>query len=326
LDTVSDMRLAVLTVDGMFDSGLSAVLDVLAAANALRDDGQMPAPPFDVTVVGTSDMTRTGHGLQLTTTPISDLDTRPEIIVAPAVGLHAPGEVVDIVRAHPVLEWLCVQADSGSSLAAACSGTFFLGEAGILDGMLATTSWWLGPAFRSRYPTVHLDERLTIAEQDHVTTAGAAFAHIDLALSIVARQSPELGERVARHLLIGDRPSQASFAVPAQLASADPAIKAFERWVRNHLDAPLQINQVAGHIGLSERALQRATAAALGTSPLDFVHEIRIDQATFLLRTTQQSPESVALAVGYTNVSTLRALVRRRRGTTLTELSRGTRR
>jgi len=96
--------------------------------------------------------------------------------------------------------------------------------------------------------------------------------------------------------------------------------------VRNHLDAPLQINQVAGHIGLSERALQRATAAALGTSPLDFVHEIRIDQATFLLRTTQQSPESVALAVGYTNVSTLRALVRRRRGTTLTELSRGTRR
>ncbi|HEY2042413.1 MAG TPA: helix-turn-helix domain-containing protein [Jatrophihabitans sp.] len=320
------MRVAVLTVDGMFDSGLSAVLDVLAAANALREDVPGATPPFEVTVVGTSDTTRTGHGLCLVTTPLSELDSRPDLIISPAVGLRAPGEVVDIVRAHPALEWLSTQADAGSSLAAACSGTFFLGEAGILDGLRATTSWWLGAAFRARYPAVRLDVRLTLAEQDHVTTAGAAFAHIDLALSIVAQQSPELAERVARHLLIGDRPSQASFALPTQLASADPTIKAFERWVRDHLDEPLQISQIATHIGLSERALQRTTAATLGMSPLDFLHEIRIDQATFLLRTTQHSPESVALAIGYANVSTLRALVRRRRGSTLTQLTRKSRR
>lgn len=315
-----------LTVDGMFDSGLSAVLDVLAAANALRDEVPGAPPPFDVAVVGTSAVTRTGHGLHLATTPMWDLDTPPDLVISPAVGLRAPGEVVDIVRAHPALDWLSAQAASGSSLAAACSGTFFLGEAGLLDGLLATTSWWLGAAFRSRYPAVRLDERLTIAEQEHVTTAGAAFAHIDLALAIVARQSPGLAERVARHLLIGDRPSQAAFALPAQLASADPAIKAFERWVRDHLDEPLHISQIAPQIGMSERALQRATAAVLDMSPLDFVHEIRLDQATFLLRTTHQSPESVAHAVGYANVSTLRALARRRRGSTLTELTRRSRR
>lgn len=317
------MRVAVLTVDGMFDSGLSAVLDVLAVANALREDVSGAPPPIEVTVVGTSATTRTGHGLQLATTPLADLDRQPDLIVGPAVGLRAPGEVIDIVRAHPALDWLRAQTELGSSLAAACSGTFFLGEAGLLDGLLVTTSWWLGAAFRARYPAVDLDVRLTIAEQGHVTTAGAAFAHIDLALAIVARQSPELTERVARHLLIGDRPSQASFAVPAQLASADPAIKAFERWVRDHLDEPLRIHQIATQIGLSERALQRTTASVLGMSPLDFVHEIRLDQATFLLRTTQQSPESVARAVGYQNVSTLRALVRRRRGSTLTQLTQG---
>ena len=317
------MRVAVLTVDGMFDSGLATVLDVFAAANALRHDQAGPTAPFDVTVVGTSTSIRTGHGLQLTTTPITDLDVQPDLVITPAVGLRSAGEVVDVVRAHPALDWLRSQADSGSSLAAACSGTFFLAEAGVLDGLLATTSWWLGAAFRSRYTAVRLDERLTIAEQDAVTTAGAAFAHIDLALSIVQHQSYELAERVARHLLIGDRPSQASFAMPAQLASADPAIKAFERWVRDHLAEPLRINQIAGQIGLSERALQRTTGAILGMSPLDFLHEIRLDHATFLLRTTQQSPESVAHAVGYKNASTLRALVRRRRGATLTELTRG---
>lgn len=315
------MRVVVLVVDGMFDSGLSAVLDVLATANALRPDQPGAAPPFEVTVVGVTARVRTGQGLVLATTPVADLVAVPDLVMTPAVGFRAPGEIVDIVRAHPVLGWLRAMVDAGGAVAAACSGTFFLGEAGLLDGVLATTSWWLGPAFRARYPAVRLDERLTIAHEGRVTTAGAAFAHIDLALSVVARQSPDLAEQVSRHLLIGPRPSQAAFAVPAQLASADPVIKAFERWVRGHLDEPLSINEIAGRIGLSERALQRTTAAVLGMSPLDFVQEIRIDQARFLLRTTQQSPESVALAVGYANASTLRALVRRRRNVTLTELA-----
>jgi hypothetical protein len=32
------MKVAVVAVDGMFDSGLSVVLDVLSSANALRSD------------------------------------------------------------------------------------------------------------------------------------------------------------------------------------------------------------------------------------------------------------------------------------------------
>jgi AraC-like DNA-binding protein len=73
-------------------------------------------------------------------------------------------------------------------------------------------------------------------------------------------------------------------------------------------------------IGVSERTLQRTTAAVLGMSPTDFVHEIRLDEATFLLRTTNQTVDAIAAAVGYQNTSTLRALVRRRRGTTLSAL------
>ena len=42
--------------------------------------------------------------------------------------------------------------------------------------------------------------------------------------------------------------------------------------------------------------------------------------ASFLLRTTNQTVDAVAAAVGYQNTSTLRALVRRRRGTTISSL------
>lgn len=315
------MRIAVLVVDGMFDSGLSTVLDVLATANDFRDD--LVVPPFQVDIVGLAETARTGHGLRLATTPITALPAQPDLVITPAVPHRGPDEVVAAVRDHPALDWLRETAGRGAAMAAACSGTFFLAEAGLLDGRLATTSWWLGPAFRSRYAAVRLDERLTLAEADGVTTAGAAFAHIDLVLSLVAARSGALAERVARHLLIGDRPSQAAFAVPAQVASADPVVKAFERWVRDHLAGPLRISDAAAAIGLSERALQRTTSAVLGLSPIAFVHEIRLDQATFLLRTRRVTPEQVAREVGYQNVSTLRALVRRRRSATLTELTRG---
>jgi transcriptional regulator GlxA family with amidase domain len=311
------MRIAVLAVEDMFDSGLSAVLDILATANQLRVDSAIAAPPFEVTVVGTGTSVRTGHGLQLTTVPLTDLDAVPDVLVTPALGLKSPREIVDIVRDHPSLADIVSLRDAGSALAAACSGTFFLAEAGVLDGLLATTSWFLGPAFRSRYPAVRLDESRTLAHDGQVTTAGAAFAHIDLALSIVQHESPALAELVARYLVIGDRPSQALFAVPSHLASNDPTITAFERWVRDHIADPLQISAVAAEIGISERTLQRTTSTVLGMSPIDFVNEIRLDQATFLLRTTTRSTDAVASAVGYQNTSTLRALVRRRRGTTI---------
>lgn len=321
--TVSVMRVAVLAVDGMFDSGLSVMLDVLATADALRDDAEAGDQAFTVIPVAVGPSVRTGHGLVLATAPLTEIAEPPDVLVMPALGVKTPDRIVDVVRGHPALDWVAEGRSSGAALAAACSGTFFLAEAGVLDGLTATTSWWLGPAFRARYARVDLDERRTLIHDDRVTTAGAAFAHIDLALAIVQQHSPALADLVARYLLIGDRPSQAIFAVPSLLATADPTMTAFERWIRDHLAEPLPINSVAHAIGVSERTLQRTTAAVLGMSPVEFVQEIRLDQATFLLRTTQQSVDTIASAVGYQNSATLRALIRRRRHTSTTEIRRG---
>ncbi|MFI5782930.1 GlxA family transcriptional regulator [Nocardia sp. NPDC051570] len=312
------MRIAVVALDGVFDSGLAVVLDVLETANALRDNVAGTPPPFDIVVAGLAATARTGHRLEIQTVPLDDLPNTPELAVLPALAATPPSRIIESVREHPVLEWIPAWHDAGVRLTAACTGTFLLAESGVLDGRTATTSWWLGPVFRGRYPAVKLDDSRTLAQDGRITTAGAAFAHIDLALSIVQRRSPALADLVARFLVTGDRPSQAAFAVPSMLVASDPTLVAFERWVRDHIAEPLQIAQVADKLGVSERTLQRATAVTLGMSPLEFIQEIRLDQAAYLLRTTNRTAASVAAAVGYQNVSTLRTLVRRRRGVTLT--------
>jgi transcriptional regulator GlxA family with amidase domain len=323
LRIVSDVDIAVLAVDGCFDSGLSAVVDVLETANALRQD--VPAPPtgFTVTIVGLKRKVRTGNGLTVNPVLARKMVQHPELLVMPALGVKTPQEIIDTVRGHAALDLIRENHANGMELAGACTGTFFLAESGVLDGRLATTSWWLGPAFRSRYPAVHVDETRIIARDARITTAGAAFAHIDLALSIVQQHSPSLADLTARYLLTGDRPSQAAFAMPALLARTDPTMAAFERWVRQRLSEPIRISAAARDLGISERTLQRTTASVVGMSPLHFIQQVRLDEATFLLRDTPMSMSAIATAVGYRDAGTLRALVRKRRNSTLRALRAG---
>jgi transcriptional regulator GlxA family with amidase domain len=132
----------------------------------------------------------------------------------------------------------------------------------------------------------------------------------------VRRTSPALSDLVANYLVIDERPSQAAHTMTATLAASDPTVAAFERWAREHLHEPLNVKDAARAVGVSERTLQRTTRAVLGASPVRFVQDLRIEQATHLLRTTDHSVEAVARRVGYGNANTLRILLRERTGTT----------
>jgi transcriptional regulator GlxA family with amidase domain len=125
-----------------------------------------------------------------------------------------------------------------------------------------------------------------------ITTAGAAFGHVDLALAVVRTSSPTVADLVARYLVIEERPSQSVYAIPSSLAQSDPTVAAFERWVRERLSEQISIPQAAKAIGVSERMLQRAVQRTLGTSPIRSIQDLRIERASHLLRTTEQSLEN----------------------------------
>lgn len=323
LTTMSAMDVGVFLVDGTSDFGLAAILEVLRTANSLRKEIDWAPEPWNLIEIGMGRQARTGAGHLVPVTPLGQLRRPPGMLVVPGLDTKDPDEVVEHVtssRNRPVLDMIAGAMADHVELAAACTGAFFLAEAGVLDGLTATTSWWLAARFRDRYPRVQLDEVRTVCRADGITTAGAVFAHVDLALRLVRLQSQGLADLVSRYLLIGSRPSQATFAVPVSLTLDDPRMAAFERWVRGHLGEPIQIATVAAELGLSHRTLQRLTAATVGMSPMDFVNEIRLDHATYLLRASALSVETVAHRVGYADVRTLRALIRRRRGMTIREL------
>ncbi|QWC84459.1 helix-turn-helix domain-containing protein [Nocardioidaceae bacterium] len=308
------MRATLLCVDGMFDSGLAVTLDIFSTANALAE-----RPLIEVVTASAGGQIRTGHGLRLATTPVEEVEAA-DLVLLPAIGLVDADTVIRTVSGHALLPQVRRLAAGGATVAAGCSATFFLAEAGLADGHTVTTSWWLGPDFRRRYSRVDLDDSQTLISDGRILTAGSAFAHIDLALSVVRNLSPQVADDVARRLLIGRTASQATFAVPSQLAASDPTVSAFDAWVRRHLADPKPLRDAARELGVSERTLQRATQQVLGLSPVSFMQQVRLDQAIHLLRTTERSVEQIAEAVGYRNAGSLRSLLRARRGTSVREV------
>jgi transcriptional regulator GlxA family with amidase domain len=318
---ITVMEISVLACDGVFDSGLAAILDVLAQANAMGEQTS-PSPSWNVTTVGLHTQVRTGAGHLVPTEPLSRAETA-DLLILPAPAGRGPADVLDFVRGDeslPVRNLIAQSRQRGTPIASACAGTFLLAEAGILDGLRATTTWWLAPAFRARYPKVDLDDSKMVVSSDGIVTAGAAFGHVDLALAVVRTSSPELADRVARYLVIDERPSQSAYTIPSALAQSDPLVAAFERWVRERLAQPISILHAAESIGVSERTLQRVVQRTLGTSPIRFVQALRVEQASHLLRTTDLSLESISREVGYEHPNTLRVLLRERTGKTTAAL------
>jgi transcriptional regulator GlxA family with amidase domain len=315
------MEVAVLVCDGVFDSGLAAILDVLDNANAMAGEiGE--APSWNVTTVGSQPQVRTGAGHLVTTLPLARA-READLLIVPAVPERQTEALLDYVggdQTLPARDLIARTRERGAAIASACAGTFLLAEAGILDGLRATTTWWLAPAFRARYPAVQVDQTQMVVTSDGITTAGAAFGHLDLALAIVRAGSPALADLVARYLVIDERPSQSLYVIPSALAQSDPTVAAFERWARARLAEPISIPRAAKSIGVSERTLQRSVQRTLGTSPIHFVQDLRIEQAIHLLRTTGLSLETICRKVGYEHPNTLRVLLRERTGKTTTAL------
>jgi transcriptional regulator GlxA family with amidase domain len=316
------MRITVLALEGLFDTGLAVTLDAFAAANSLGARLPGGAPRFDVSVVGVRRRVRTRQGLLAPVRPITP-DLRPDWVIVPALGASTPALLLPALERRDVAEakaQLLAWRQAGAHIAASCIGTFLLAEAGLLDGREATTTWSLAPLFRQRYPAVRLDEARMLVPTDVGVTAGAALGHLDLALWLIRRASPELAELVSRYLLADIRAFQAPYMIPNHLAQADPLVQRFERWAREHLNQGFSLQQAAGELATSARSLQRRCQAVLGKSPLAFVQDLRVERAQALIYGGGHDLDAIAAEVGYVDGATLRALLRQRLGRGVREL------
>src|SRR2546429_1162470 len=181
----------------------SAPIPYAVAATANGIGAAKRVPPFKVTTV------RCGSRR-------SNVDLRGiELVIVPGLGTASADELETKLKnpmCRRAVDMLARAHATGAMLAASCASTFLLAEAGLLDGRRATTTWWLAPLFRQRYPAVELLTEQMVVTDWPIATGGAAMAQMDLMLAVVGRfAGPSLAKACASYLLLDGRRSQAPF-------------------------------------------------------------------------------------------------------------------
>ncbi len=307
-------RVGVLVLDQVTDSGVSVAFDVLRAANAISTRaGRLP--PFQVEALSPDGRPVTSAaGLVLGVHGDFRRALRCDVLLVPGCWMERPEQLEDYLARADVdvcCDLLRRAQRRGLVLGASCSGVFIFAKAGLLDGREATTTWWIGPEMRRRFPAVQLDETRSLIREGKLLTAGAVFAMADLALALVADAGgPTLARQVMRVLLLDGHATQGPYMALNQLATEEPVRQA-EAWARKHLSESFSIAQLARAVGVSQRTLARRLDESLGLSPIAFVQRLRVETAAQLLETTRSSVEEVAARVGYADAGTVRRLLRR---------------
>jgi transcriptional regulator GlxA family with amidase domain len=126
------MKVFVLVMDGVFDTGLSIVLDTLATANELGA-ASGKARLYDVRVCGLRRQVTTQQGFRVPSERVESSE-RPDLVIAPALGpktpdlLEAALERSDVREASDILRLWHRQ---GARITGACTATFVLAQAGM---------------------------------------------------------------------------------------------------------------------------------------------------------------------------------------------------
>jgi transcriptional regulator GlxA family with amidase domain len=199
------------------------------------------------------------------------------------------------------------------------TGAFFLGAAGLLDGMNATTHWQYTAELAARCPAARILPGHTFVEDGTLYTSAGVTAGIDLALKLIEEDhGRKLARKVARSLVASfQRPggrSQFSARLTAQSVNED-RIRVVQNWILDHLPLDLTLDSLAARAAMGVRHFARIFQRETGTTPRDFVEIARVNAAQRLLENSDMLLHQVATRCGFANTDVMRRAFLRRLGT-----------
>ena len=221
----------------------------------------------------------------------------------------------DALRDRAMIEWLRNSVRRARRLCSVCTGAFILAEAGLLDGLSATTHWRQCDRLATDYPAVSVETDPIFVRSGKIFTSAGVTAGIDLALALLEDDHGcDVALAVARELVMFLRrpggQSQFSVQLSTQQADREP-IRDLQRWVGDHLGADLSVETLARRAAMSPRNFARVFTREVGMTPGEFVENLRVEAARRRLEESADGIDSIASNCGFgTRESMRRAFIR----------------
>ncbi len=260
-------------------------------------------PPSIKVLAVTPGPVRSSSGVEMLARGLRPAGAISTLIVAGGEGVQAAA------RCEKTLAFVRAIAKRGVRIASVCSGAYILAEAGLLDGRRATTHWRRTRHFLSAYPKVKLEPDRIFVRDGNIWSSAGISAGIDLALAMVAEDlGDEIAQQTARQLVLYQRRSggQSQFSSLLELKAPSGRFGALLSWAREHLDAPLTVEDLAEQAGMSSRHFARAFIAETGTTPSKAIERLRIEVARQRVQSSSEAIERVAESTGFRDPERMR--------------------
>lgn len=293
-------RVVVLVLDGALPLDVGIPAEVFHAETGFG---------YEVSACGVTAGTVPSHGDFGYAVPqgLEGLDDADTIVVP---GYAPAGRAIPVA----VCESLRSAASRGTRIASICYGAFALAEAGLLDGMRATTHWDAAHQLAERYPQEAVEPNVLFVDEGAILTSAGAAAGLDLCLHIVRR---DLGvgaaTEIARGLVTAPYRTggQAQYLPKASAVVQGDTLAATREWAVARLGQQLTVAELAAHAQMSPRTFLRRFAEETGRTPMQWILQARVDTARELLESTRLSVDRIAEEVGLGTGSNLRLHFRR---------------
>lgn len=300
---------------------VSAVMDLLTGTNRLLQETGRPAA-FDLELLGEERSIRMRQPAQFHCHRMIEEADQTDLVIIPSF----MGEPEMIGRKYSELvEWIGRMHRRGSEVASLCLGSYFLAEAGLLDGKPCTSHWKAIEDMRVRYPMVQLMPDVIVTDQRGIYTSGGAFSSIHVVLYLVEKFcGREVAIAISKNFSIDlHRPGQAHFAVfRGQRDHHDEEIHTIQEWIDRNFREKLTVGQMAGHVHMSRRNFIRRFKKATGNTPLEYLQRMKVEASKKALENGNEPIGSLIYDVGYNDEKTFRSIFKRYTGITPQEYRR----
>ncbi|MGQ5523217.1 GlxA family transcriptional regulator [Chitinimonas sp. PSY-7] len=288
-------RLGVLLLPGFLAGELGLLQDCVDEANRLAE-----ALLYELVLLsmdGGSVVSRQGRAQPVDA--VLQIDAAYPMLFVAASDLPKPLSASD-----PVVAALASLGRQPGVIGSWHAGAFWLAAAGLLTQCRATVHWSLLESFTTRHSSVIASSALFEVDKDRATCGGGA-AIADMFLHLLARHhTTELAASVAEHLLlerIRGRDDRQRIPLSNRVGSNQPKLVQAVMLMEANLEEPLTTDEIAQHVCVSRRQLERLFKQHLDRVPSQYYLELRLNRARQMLRQTSGSIIQIGLSCGFSS-------------------------
>ena len=253
------------------------------------------------------------HSITVDGNPVSSssgITIQPDQPLAASENLDA----LFVIGASPVaptinnqaIAWLRAPKQDTIHFGGVGTGSYVLACAGLLDGHKATVHWWNTETLKKEFPLIQLTDTLFEIDNNRYTCSGGTAA-LDMMLFLITRHhgmalAASISEQYVCERL---RTTDDAYQTPLRhrIGSAQPKLVDAVTLMETNLEELLTTDDIAFHVGLSRRHLERLFKKHLQTLPSRYYLQLRMEKARRQLRMTEQPVLQVGLSCGFTSAS-----------------------